>query len=612
MKFYITVLTSMTIVMSLRGQDKDYKKYSYTQFFDLIAFEKDSIFSMSDAVISYDEKTDSLFSKSTTTYSDDEEVIGSRSKTLVIDKEIDLENVHFLSTYNQVGKDNGVINNVRFTKDVSIDNVINAYFFNCEFEGKLSSRSGNQTIRAAEKLEIDVSFESFQVEGSRLRSGVQVNYYMEDERETFRLGFYGNEIWVDTLSIFQTDFHMFGRNIFQMWMEKNKFHGQGLVSYNSIENVFNDVNENSIEGPASIRISGSQGFDRVSIHDNFFEDKVYFSIDKLAPQHLITYNQFEGKLITASVWTNYILSKGIWKPTDSDNGLHPSDNEMQYYLSRHLVENTSAHLGDKALRSLFYNYFKSKFDNENANKVYIEIKDLETKRMEFLYRENPSFNAYFTWKTNQFLKIFSEYGTRPANAILFSIYVILVFALIYLFFPNSWDSHGKNRILDRYSFFMKYMNQKAGIHEVYLEDKKEEMMSYQKFRDFIASSEESVPKFFTATALPLYKWAISGTRMSASILKSIDIMQGTWSDVPKSKRWWKGLLLIGGFMVTIVYDIGIKILNALMLSVNTFTTLGFGEIPIKGLPRYLAIIQGFIGWFMLTIFSVSLISQLLN
>lgn len=37
-----------------------------------------------------------------------------------------------------------------------------------------------------------------------------------------------------------------------------------------------------------------------------------------------------------------------------------------------------------------------------------------------------------------------------------------------------------------------------------------------------------------------------------------------------------------------------------------------GEIPIKGLPRYLAIVQGFIGWFMLTIFSVSLISQLLN
>ena len=89
-------------------------------------------------------------------------------------------------------------------------------------------------------------------------------------------------------------------------------------------------------------------------------------------------------------------------------------------------------------------------------------------------------------------------------------------------------------------------------------------------------------------------------------------MKGTWQDLSKSKRIWKSVLLITFFLIAIVYDIFIKMLNALMLSINTFTTLGFGEIPIKGLPRYLAIIQGFIGWFMLTIFSVSLISQLLN
>jgi hypothetical protein len=64
--------------------------------------------------------------------------------------------------------------------------------------------------------------------------------------------------------------------------------------------------------------------------------------------------------------------------------------------------------------------------------------------------------------------------------------------------------------------------------------------------------------------------------------------------------------------VALIYDLAVKALNALMLSVNAFTTLGFGEIPIKGVPRYLAIIEGFIGWFMLTIFSVALISQLLN
>ena len=70
--------------------------------------------------------------------------------------------------------------------------------------------------------------------------------------------------------------------------------------------------------------------------------------------------------------------------------------------------------------------------------------------------------------------------------------------------------------------------------------------------------------------------------------------------------------LIGTFGFVLIFDVIVKMLNTRMLSINTFTTLGFGEIPIKGLPRYLAIIQGFIGWFMLTIFSVSLITLLLK
>jgi hypothetical protein len=179
-------------------------------------------------------------------------------------------------------------------------------------------------------------------------------------------------------------------------------------------------------------------------------------------------------------------------------------------------------------------------------------------------------------------------------------------------FPNSWDAHGRKRIMNRYAFFFKYMNKKAGIHEVYLDNQKEDLLEFDEFKTLVEQQGKTVPRFFTATALPLYKCAISGTKLSASILKRVDIMKGTWSDLPQSKRIWKSFLLIGAFTVAICYDILIKMLNALMLSINTFTTLGFGEIPIKGLPRYLAIIQGFIGWFMLTIFSVSLISQLLN
>ena len=244
--------------------------------------------------------------------------------------------------------------------------------------------------------------------------------------------------------------------------------------------------------------------------------------------------------------------------------------------------------------------------------MYLNIKDFETQRLKVEYNLNPGFRPYFKWKVNQFLKLFSDYGTEPSKAIVVSLYVILLFAFIYLLFPNSWDSHGRKRIMNRYAFFFKYMNKKAGIHEVYLDNQKEDLLEFDEFKKLVEQQGKTVPKFFTATALPLYKWAISSTKFSASVLKRVDIMKGTWSEVPKSKRIWKSILLIGAFTLAICYDILIKMLNAIMLSINTFTTLGFGEIPIKGLPRYLAIIQGFIGWFMLTIFSVSLISQLLN
>lgn len=52
-------------------------------------------------------------------------------------------------------------------------------------------------------------------------------------------------------------------------------------------------------------------------------------------------------------------------------------------------------------------------------------------------------------------------------------------------------------------------------------------------------------------------------------------------------------------------------MNAFVLSLNAFVTLGFGAIPTKGVGRYICIIQGFMGWFLLSIFTVSLINQVL-
>lgn len=55
----------------------------------------------------------------------------------------------------------------------------------------------------------------------------------------------------------------------------------------------------------------------------------------------------------------------------------------------------------------------------------------------------------------------------------------------------------------------------------------------------------------------------------------------------------------------------LNFINAFTLSINSFVTLGFGTIPTTGLPRYICILQGFFGWFLLGLFSVALINQVL-
>ena len=55
----------------------------------------------------------------------------------------------------------------------------------------------------------------------------------------------------------------------------------------------------------------------------------------------------------------------------------------------------------------------------------------------------------------------------------------------------------------------------------------------------------------------------------------------------------------------------ISMFNAFILSVNSFVTLGFGRIPTHGVAKYICILEGFLGWFLLSIFIVSLINQVL-
>ena len=66
------------------------------------------------------------------------------------------------------------------------------------------------------------------------------------------------------------------------------------------------------------------------------------------------------------------------------------------------------------------------------------------------------------------------------------------------------------------------------------------------------------------------------------------------------------------FLYKYLLAIGSRLLNSLALSMNAFVTLGYGDMPAKGVARYLAVLEGLTGWFLLSIFSSSLISQMLQ
>ena len=97
-----------------------------------------------------------------------------------------------------------------------------------------------------------------------------------------------------------------------------------------------------------------------------------------------------------------------------------------------------------------------------------------------------------------------------------------------------------------------------------------------------------------------------------AVYRRLEVLGGVWKELPPRRQWVTGALVgvaVGGYLIHLAL---VRTLNSVMLSINTFSTLGFGDIPVRGWIRYAAIAEGFLGWFLLSIFSVSLISQILQ
>ena len=258
---------------------------------------------------------------------------------------------------------------------------------------------------------------------------------------------------------------------------------------------------------------------QVEMADNKFVKPVDF--------HDVSFPEF-GKYVPFSQFDRgFVVYQNLYGE-DSPDGANCYYCEIYHgETDAELVDKTNF---DKLVQSyeiLFLGY-KASGDIESANLSYIKIKDLYLNRLGFQYRTNGGFKNYFRWKLAQLLKYYTNHGTDPALSIVISIYVVLIFAVFYVFYPSEWDVTSKARLI-------------------------------ADFKDFIDKNDKGRLKPFMA--------------------------------------------LVAGFAISLI--------NAITLSLNSFVTLGFGTIPTTGAARYICILQGFIGWFLLSIFTVSLINQIL-
>jgi hypothetical protein len=113
-------------------------------------------------------------------------------------------------------------------------------------------------------------------------------------------------------------------------------------------------------------------------------------------------------------------------------------------------------------------------------------------------------------------------------------------------------------------------------------------------------------------ANPLYRSALWYYQLKKWFVEKIDFTQGNWVELSKRRKFWISVSILVAIVFLLVWGVVMRLVNALALSLNCFVTLGYGEIQAKGIARYLAVVEGLFGWFMLSIFSVSLIGQLLG
>jgi hypothetical protein len=262
--------------------------------------------------------------------------------------------------------------------------------------------------------------------------------------------------------------------------------------------------------------------------------------------------------------------------------------------------------------ALFYSSYKQQGNRRSANACYVEWKDIETSYMSRELTVGFTTDTWFNWFMNAFLKTFCDYGTNPFKSLTWSLIVMLVFSLIFMIYLWNFDTTEHKDIRFVFKNFGLYFVGGKSLIEIgeTMVPAKTKQASAEELSNFIYQFKKGLPWYYRIFGMNLSRPKFSFRSMF--FYRFAHKLLGRWEESNQGKRIWVAIVVslwIFGIFLKILL---IRIFDAFTMSLNSFSTLGYGDLPRSEGMRYLSIIEGFIGWFLLSIFSVSLISQIIQ
>ncbi|MBN2614327.1 MAG: hypothetical protein JXR71_01420 [Bacteroidales bacterium] len=343
---------------------------------------------------------------------------------------------------------------------------------------------------------------------------------------------------------------------------------------------------------------------------NFTDAEVSKSIliDSLSVSKYIGVQNFDFPDANTNIpWNNLEGQKLALFQTGLSDRIVPYQAKTKQQLSKTILYNELVSVYKK-LNTLY----QDRGDLPSANGSYIEIKELETAHLEYIQSVHPSSTNLINILLNKVMKFFSDYATNPGKSVNRAWQFLLLFTVLYMFTFSKWDGMNYGYCVRQFQFFFNYIQSDKNIQDVFEEEKDKTDKLVNNLKKDYLKKQKKVPRTITMVGEVIYALGRVRSFLTPRLIRLLNFQPQSWENLKSFKKFFSYLMIPLVMLLFIVYVLVVKFITGFIMSLNNLIALGFGVMPEEGIAMYISIIEGIIGWFLLTIFTVSLFSQVLQ